>query len=423
MKILEKKLANGVRIVMIPQPDAPTATALLLVGTGSKYETNKERGLSHFVEHMLFKGTEKYPTARSISEALDNLGAISNAFTSYEFTGYYAKGSPQHIPTFLDVLSDIYLHSTFPEKEIEKEKGVIVEEINMQEDDPQRKIWDVLLALVYGDQPVGQTVIGTKESVTSFSRKDFLHYVKNHYIANNTMIVVSGAFDPKSVYKVVAARFAGASAGRARGPKKVVDKQTAPQITVFKKNTDQAHIALAFRSVPLNHADGPTASLLATILGGGMSSRLFLELREELGAAYYTRAEQDGFVDHGLFTISAGIDKNRLQEITQRIIALLKDLKDNPVSKEELQKVKEYSLGMLRLGLESSDNIAEYYGMQLLLKGTYRNPEQLTKEYLKVTASDIQRLAKKIFVANHANLAVIGPFEGNTISPHFLKRL
>ncbi len=423
MKTLQKKLPGGLRLIMTPQPDAATATVLILVGTGSKYETKKESGLSHFLEHMYFKGTALHPSARSISEALDNLGAVSNAFTSHEYTGYYAKGNPKHTETFIDILSDIYLHSTFPEKEIEKEKGVIVEEINMYEDMPQHKVWDMLFALMFGDQPVGWSVAGTKEHVNSFSRKDFIKYQKDHYTGSNTVIAVAGAFDPKTIEQHIKKAFAAISKEMPKAKKKVNDKQNEPKSVLFHKPTDQAHMALAFRSIPFNHADAPALSLLSTILGGGMSSRLFLLLREELGAAYYVRAEQDAFTDHGIFTITAGIDKNRFAEITQAIITTLKEIKQTPVPVDELNKVKEFTLGMMRLGLESSDSIAGFYGTQLLLKGIYKTPEQLTKEYMKVTAADIQRVAKKLFVVKSANLSVVGPFEQKNVSAEILHTL
>jgi predicted Zn-dependent peptidase len=423
MKIIQKKLSTGLRMVLAPQADAATATVLVLVGTGSKFETKKESGLSHFLEHMYFKGTEKRPSARIISEALDNLGAVSNAFTGHEYTGYYAKGNPKHAETFVDILSDIYLNSAFSEKEIEKEKGVIIEEINMYEDMPQHKVWDTMFPLMYGDQPVAWQISGSKENVLSFSRNDFIKYQNDHYTAANTVVVVAGAFDPIDVQQAIKTSFAKISTKVPKTAKKVIDKQSAPQAALCNKKTDQAHIALAFRSLPLNHPDGAALSLLSTILGGGMSSRLFLHLREELGAAYYVRAEQDPFVDHGMFTITAGIDKKRYEEIMGSIVIILKEIKKTAVSPEELNKVKEYTLGMMRLGLESSDSVAGFYGSQVLLKGEYKTPEQLTKEYMKVTAADIQRVAKKIFTAKNANLAVVGPFEEKQINATLLKNL
>jgi predicted Zn-dependent peptidase len=423
MKIIEKKLPSGLRIVMAPQADAATATVLLLVGTGSKHESKKENGLSHFLEHMYFKGTELRPSARSISEALDNLGAVSNAFTSHEYTGYYAKGNPKHAETFVDILSDIYLHSTFPEKEIAKEKGVIIEEINMYEDMPQYKVGEQLFSLMYGDQPIGWSVLGSKDTVNAFSRKDFLKYQKEHYTAANTIVVVAGAFDQKKIQNTIKNAFANISKENAKPKKRVRDQQSQPRSMVLQKPTDQAHMILAFRSVPIDHADSAAISLLSTILGGGMSSRLFLQLREEMGAAYYVRAEQESFTDHGIFSIAAGIDKKRFTEILDSIVTILQEIKTTLVPAEEMNKVKEYTLGMMRLGLESSDSIAGFYGSQILLKGKYKTPEQLTREYMKVTAEDIQRVAKKILIEKHANLSVIGPFDKKTVTTTILQGL
>ncbi len=423
MKVIEKTLPNGLRVVMVPQADAATATVLILVGAGSKYETKRENGLSHFLEHMFFKGTTLRPTAKIISEQLDNLGAVSNAFTSHEYTGYYVKGNPKHTETFIDVLSDIYLHSLFSEKEIEKEKGVIIEEINMYEDMPQHKVWDVLFATMYGDQPVGWPISGTKEHVRNFSRKDFLRYQKEHYTSSNTVITIAGAFDEKKIFAAIKKQFGTVAMTDAKDKKKVRDTQKAFQQKVFHRKTDQAHLALGFRSPALGHKDGPTASLLATMLGGGMSARLFQELREELGVAYYVRAEHDPFTDHGMFTISAGITTNRLTEVLDCIVAVLQDLKNNPINKEELTKIQEYSVGMMRLGLESSDSIAGFYGSQLLLKKGYKTPEQLTKEYLSVTPEDLKRVAKKIFVSTSATLVLVGPFDEKKLIENPLKNL
>lgn len=428
MKIIQKKLPNGLHLVMAPQADAATATVLILVGTGSKYEKKIENGLSHFLEHMYFKGTTLRPTAKIIAEAFDGLGAISNAFTDKEYTGYYAKGNPAHTDQFIDILSDIYLHSTFPEVEIEKEKGVVIEEINMYEDMPQYKAGENLFTLMYGDQPAGWSTIGPKATVSSFTRKNLLKYQDAHYTAENTIVLVAGAIDPVVVQKQVKALFATSAsfalrATAAKGRKKTADKQTDPQSILFHKQTDQAHLILGFRSLPIGHPDRPVVSLLSTLLGGGMSSRLFIRIREELGAAYYIHSEQETFTDHGIFSIAAGIDKTRFDEIMKGIIDELIRVKAELISNEELIKIKEQTIGMMRLGLESSDSIAGFYGMQLLLKGEYKTPEQFTKEYMSVTAADIQRVAKKIFIAKNANLSVVGPFEKQKVTTEVLKSL
>lgn len=424
MKIIEKKLPNGLRVVMIPQSEAQTVTALVMVGTGSLYEKKQENGLSHFLEHMYFKGTTERPNAKVIAEAFDTLGAISNAFTEKEYTGYYAKGNPAHVKDFIEILGDIYNHSTFPESEIKKEIGVVLEEISMYEDMPSYKVSEQLYALMYGDQPAGWSVIGPKSTVGAFTRKDVVRYQHMHYRADNTIIVVAGDFDTAEVYTVIKQLFAPASAKPMRTRKKVVNKQHAPQATVLHKKTDQTNIAIGFRSLPANHPDRAAVTLLAMVLGGGMSSRLFLLLREEMGAVYDIHIEHDVYADHGVFAIVAGIDKSRFDEIMDSIVKELILIKNELVPIEELNKVKEQAIGMMRLGLESSDSIAGFYAMQVLLKGEYKTPEQLAKEYLKVTAHDIQRVAKNILVAKHANLSVVGPFEKkNAIKSDFLEKL
>jgi predicted Zn-dependent peptidase len=403
-------LENGLRIIAIPRPEAAIVTALVLVGTGSKYESKEENGLSHFLEHMCFKGTVRRPSAKVISEELDGVGAVSNAFTSHEYTGYYAKGSPKHLSTFIDVLSDTYLNSTFPEAEIQKEKGVIIEEINMYEDLLQHKVAEELLSLMYGDQPAGWPIIGNKETVSSFTRKDFVSYKKKHYHADNTVVAICGPIDIKDTVKKVEAAFSHIDTHKSAKMKKVKDAQHTPMLRVVSKQIPQAHMAIGFRSVPFRHPDAPAVALLATILGRGMSSRLMQKLREELGAVYYVHAEQDSFIDHGIFGIIAGIDKDRPNFIIQCVLDELKNLKEKLLSKEELTKAKEYTLGMIRLGLESTDDIAGFYATPLILKKDFKTPEQIIKEYTAVTAEDMRRVARKLFVPKRANIAILGPY-------------
>lgn len=410
MKPILKTLPNGLRVLVIAQPTALTATAFVLVGTGSAYESKAENGLSHFLEHMCFKGTDKLPSTKAIVESFERIGAISNAFTSTEYTGYFAKGMPKHVPTFLEVLSDIYLHSTLPEIEIQKEKGVIIEEINMYEDMPQQKVEEILLELMYGDQPAGWMISGTKENVSGFTRKDFVAYKAKHYHAENTIVVVSGAVDPKTVYSSIKKLFGGLDQSRAAKKKKTLITKNGVQLVVARKAIDQAHVALGFHSVPFGHKDIYTLSLLATILGRGLSSRLSQALREELGAAYYVSASNDAHADYGMFEITMGIDKTRINEILRVIATILIDIKTVPVSLDELNKAREFTLGMQRLGLESSDDIAGFYGAQLLMKKEIKSPSQIEALYRKVTPADIKRVARMIFTSAHVAIAVVGPY-------------
>jgi len=414
MKPKVTTLKNGARIVTIHNNAFQTVTALVLVGTGSAYEKKEENGLSHFLEHMCFKGTQKYPSAKIISETLESLGAVSNAFTSLEYTGYYVKGNPAHTDIFLSVLGDIYQHGTFPEGEIEKEKGVIIEEIKMYEDLPHYKAADELMTLMYGDQPAGRSTLGTKESVMSFSRKDYLSYKTKHYHAENTVVIVCGPED-KAMTKKVQQYFGGIDSKKGSRKAKTITKQSEFAFRIVRKPIDQAHVSIGFHSVAYRHKDMPAVRLLSTILGRGMSSRLFQLIREELGVAYSVSAYQESFLDHGIFNISAGLDKARINEVLPLIAGELARIKTELVTQTELAKAKEYTAGTFRLGLETSDDIANFYGTQLVLKKPIKEPRESLREYMAITPSDIRRVAKKLFSGKNASLVVVGDYTDGEI--------
>lgn len=402
-------LSTGLRVVLASRAEATTATVLVLVGTGSEYETASEKGLSHFLEHMYFKGTTLRPTSRIISSELDALGAVSNAFTSQEYTGYYAKGNPKHVTTFIDILSDIYLNATFPEAELEKERGVIIEEINMYEDNHRYKAVETVISLMYGDQPAGWPTLGTKETVASFSRADFVRYKDMHYHAANTIIVVSGLIDEDLIRAHVEQAFSTINQQPFVTKKPVSVEQDTIRATVIERPIDQAHLAIAFHSLPLGHAQYATAQLLGGILGSGMSARLFQTLREDLGVAYSVEAGQEGFTDHGVFGVTCGIDKARVNETVKVLAKEFALLKEVLVSQEELNKAREYMLSMMRIGLETSDEVAGFYGGQLILGQPLRTPEMITEQYMAVTPEMVQGLAQKLFVPEQATIVLVGP--------------
>lgn len=412
-----KTLSNGVRLAVVPDPTAIAATVMVLINVGSAFESEQENGLSHFLEHMCFKGTDKRPTPRALTEEIESLGAITNAFTDREFTGYFIKGNPSHVAEFADILADIYHHSTFPGGEVEKEKGVIVEEINMYEDMPAQKVSDVLFAMLYGNHATGRSVLGTKETVRSFGRDDFVRYKGRFYTAANTTLVFSGDVTVKTAMALAKKHFGTLAKGAASRRKKVVERQRAPLARLYPKKSDQAHLMLAFRSLPLGHKDILIARLIATILGKGMSSRLTLLVRDELGAAYYIYAMQESYTDHGLFAIAAGIDRTRIDEIVSHLVAQCNRLKDELVGDKELAKAKEYMIGTFRLSLELTDSIAEFYGGQVVLRQTIKTPEQVIALIKKVSARDIMRVARILFRQNKANLAVVGDFKDGQL-PH-----
>jgi predicted Zn-dependent peptidase len=411
MKFNKTTLSNGLKIVTIPMEDNPAVTVLVTVETGSKYEKKEISGLSHFLEHMVFKGSKKRPTAMDISRELDSLGAQYNAFTSQEYTGYYAKVSKEKIDIALDIVSDIYLHPLFDGKEIEKEKGVIVEEIRMYQDSPHRHVNDLFMNLVYGDQPAGWNIAGNEDTVKSFKREDFVKYLSEHYVAESTTVVISGTFDEKDAIKNVEKAFSNISTEKKHTKLAVKEEQNKPQTLLKFKETEQAHLILGVRSFDAKDEHDPVLSVLATLLGGGMSSRLFQKLREEMGVGYYIRANHDSYTDHGIFSISTGIDTTRIDEVIKVLLNECKKIVNEEISEQELNKVKDYIAGSFVLGLETSDSRAEYCAINQILKGKIDSPQQEIEKIKKVTVNDIKEIAKKIFVDEKLNLAIIGPYK------------
>lgn len=423
MKFNQKTLDNGLKVITVPMQDNPAVTVLVMVETGSKYEVKETSGLSHFLEHMVFKGTPRRPKAIDIARELDSLGAQYNAFTSQEYTGYYAKVSPEHIDTALDVVSDIYLNPLLDTNEIEKEKGVIVEEIRMYQDMPHRHVHDVFMELVYGDQPAGWNVAGDEKTVKSFTRDDFKKYISEHYVAESTLVIVSGSFDEDATLKKIENAFSLISKSKNLPKIQVKEEQSKPALALKFKETDQAHIVLGVRSFDARSEHDPVLAVLSTLLGGGMSSRLFQKLREEMGVGYYVRASHDAYTDHGLFTISTGIDTSRIDEVIKTLIDECNKIIDEGVSEEELKKVKDYITGSFVLGLETSDSRAEYCAVNQILKGKVESPEEEISKIQKVTAEEIVDIAKKIFVDEKLNMAIIGPYKDVKDEERFIKLL
>jgi predicted Zn-dependent peptidase len=404
-------LPNGLSIILAPTPGTFSATILVLVQTGSKYETKEINGISHFLEHMCFKGTTKRPRAIDIAGELDGLGASYNAFTGHEYTGYYAKVDKTHINQALDVVSDIYLNQIFRPEEIKREAGVIVEELNMYKDNPKRKVGDNLTRLLYGNQPAGWDIIGSKKTITSTTREQLVRYRKEHYVASATTIVVAGSFDEKKMLAEIKKRFKTIHAGKKKGKLPVREVQTKPAVHVEYKKTDQAHALIAFRAFPIGDPREEALSLLATMLGGGMSSRLFIKVREELGAAYYVFASPDTYTDHGYLAIGAGLNLKKTNEALKLILSECKRFTEEEVSEKELQKAKDYSIGRLSLGLETTDEQAFFYGMNYLLEKKLEKPEETIAKIKKVTPVDILTVAKDIFKNEGLNMAIIGPYK------------
>lgn len=405
------RLKNGLRIILAPMAGARSATVLVLVQAGSKYETKDKNGISHFLEHLFFKGTKRRPTTLEIASELDSVGGSYNAFTSEEYTGYYVKVDAPHLDLALDIVSDIFLNSKLSQKDIEKERRVIVEEINMRQDVPMSYVFVLWNRLLYGDQPAGWDVIGTKETVMKLEQPDFIDYLKKHYLASKTIVCVAGRKERlEQVADKIKEYFKKIPSVQLRAKPAVLEKQSKPQLVIYFKKTDQCHLILGVRGYHALHKDRFALSLLSIILGGYMSSRLWLEIREKRGLAYYIHAVCEFATDTGFFGINAGIDNKRIEEAIKTILAEFKNVSLKGVTTKELIKAKNYVKGSTHLALESSDSVADFLAGQEVIKEEILTPEQFFNKIDDVSRQDIKRVAKDIFRPEKLNLALIGPF-------------
>ncbi len=404
-------LKNGLRIITVPMKNTEAVTFLVLVGTGSKYETKEINGISHFLEHMLFKGTKKRPNTLEIAETLDRIGGEYNAFTSQEMTGYWAKVSSKHQDIALDWIADIFLNSKLEPKEIEKEKGVIIEEIKMLLDTPTAYISDLWNKVLYGDQPAGWRVIGEEKNILKFDREKIFDYFKSHYSAKNTIICVAGNLKSETIIKKIEKTFQLINKKEPVKRIKVNDWQKKPTTLVYFKETDQTHLCLGVRGYNIFHPQKYAIALLATILGGNMSSRLFISVREKRGLAYYIRTSAESNLDTGDLVTSAGVDHKNVERVIDLILKEYQSFKNKSIDKEELQKAKDYLKGTTSLSLETSDSQASFYASQELFKKKILTPEEIFKKIDEVGINDIKKVANDIFKPQKLNLALIGPFK------------
>ncbi len=400
---------NGLTLITAPLRNTNSVTVLVLVGAGTKYEKKEENGISHFLEHMCFKGTIKREKALDITKEIEGVGGILNAFTSKDYTGYFIKLDYSKLNLAIDVVSDIFLNSTLKEEEIEKERGVILEEIKMYEDTPMEYIEVIWERLLYGDQPAGWNIAGERETVSKIKRKDFLKYISDYYLGPNTVVGIAGRFNEGVITNIVKKYFSEVKNRSPKKKKKVIETQKAPKQFFFKKDTQQTHIALGVRSPNIFSKERYALQVLSVILGGNMSSRLFQEIREKRGLAYYVHTKIDLNPDTGYLTTYAGIDHKKINKVTSLIIEEYKKIKDKGPSETELKRAKDYIKGIFRLSLEDSENIASFYTTQMLLEKKIRTPEEKLKLIEKVSKKDIINIAQRVFVSRGLNFAAITP--------------
>jgi predicted Zn-dependent peptidase len=405
-----QQLDNGTRLLTADRPDSPSATALVMFGAGSRFEQAEQCGIAHFAEHMFFKGTERRPTARDISVEIDGIGGEFNAFTGKEYTGYYVKCAADHLPLAVDVLADMLLHSKFDVDELEREKGVILEEMNMYADTPMRYVHTVYDKLLFGDTPLGWDILGTEEVIKGADQALFHSFIDKWYTANRCVVGLGGRIT-QSALDAVEKNFAGIGAANDGTRIDSEWSQDSPVVKLHYKDSEQAHLAIGLRAPGLSHPDRYAFNVFNAILGGGMSSRLFTEVRERRGLCYYVRSYPDLYTDTGSLSVSAGVDTGRIDLAVETCIAELWKMLSSAPDPAEFEKAKNYLKGRFVLGIEDSSGLITFGVRREAVEGEFVQPEDVLAAYDAVTMDDVMRVAENLLNPDLLNLAVVGPFD------------
>jgi predicted Zn-dependent peptidase len=404
----KSKLANGVKVVSHRMPGMQSVTVGVWINVGSRYESVKEQGISHFLEHMLFKGSKKY-SCRKIKEAIEGIGGSLNGFTAEENTCYLAKVPSQYGDLAFEILSDMSLHPLLNPEDIVKEKTVVIEEIKMYRDLPQSYVYELLDALLWPDQPLGTPIIGNEGCVNSFTRDDLLRFMERFYSPSNIVVSAAGALSHEKLLTLASRAFSSLKKSAPSTFSTAQEAQDKPQLTIFTKDTAQTHMALGFHGFKRDHPLRHVAALLHIILGANMSSRLFEEVREKRGLAYEIGSQIKRFADTGAFLVHAGIDNSKVFDATRVILGELALIKEKMVGKDELKRAKEFYVGQLRLALEDTMDQMIWIGESTATLDKTFTLESIVKEIKKVNADDIRGAARQLFRQERLNMSMIGP--------------
>jgi predicted Zn-dependent peptidase len=416
-------LDNGLRVITSTMPHSRSVCLAILVGAGSCYESEEEAGISHFAEHLFFKGTQRRPTSKEITQDIEGVGGIINAGTDKELTIFWCKVAKPHFPIALDVLSDLLLNSIFDSKEIEQERRIISEEINMNLDLPQQRISMLIDELLWPEQPLGREVIGYKETVSSLTREQLLNYVARRYMPNNTVLSIAGNIQHEEAMAQIEPLFNKWAAGELITGYITDDKQTEARLRIEPKDIEQAHLCLAVHGFSRSHPQRFTIDLFNTVLGGGMSSRLFTEIREHRGLAYDIHSYTEHFLNSGSFAIYAGVDPEKIETAVAAILEETSQIKQG-ITATELTRAKELSKGRLYLRFEDSQNVALWYGGQEILTQQILAIDDVISIVDAITIDELKEVAKEILTESRLNLAVIGPIKkDNLIKEKSLRQL
>lgn len=409
------KTKSGLTVILAPRRETETVTLSLLCRAGSRCENKINNGVSHFIEHLIFKGTAKRPTTFDISKELDGIGAVFNAYTSKDHTNFYIKAASEKIELAFDVLSDMLMNSKFAKDDIEKEKGVILEEMKMYEDNPTLYIEELFENLIFESHELGRHIIGTRETILQMDQKQITQYLSDLYHPRNMVLAVAGKFSHQTIKNFINKYFNFKFGGEKMGLKNFIEKQSKPKIFLLNKDTEQVHVAIGFLGYNYGHKNLMALCILAVILGGNMSSRLFINIREKLGLCYFIKADLNIYQDAGNLMICSGLDKSRINTAIPLIIKELEKIKNDGITEEELKLAKDFLEGHLVIQMEDSENIANYFGRQEILTGKIVEPKEKIKKIKRVSLEEVNMVAKDIIQKEKINLAIIGPFKSKKV--------
>ncbi|RJQ33703.1 insulinase family protein [Candidatus Parcubacteria bacterium] len=414
---------DGSVIILVPKKDTKSATFEVLYKVGSRQETDANNGVSHFVEHLMFKGTHRRPNTIDISKELDSIGAEYNAFTGKEHTGYYITADSTHLPLAIDMISDMVHNSKFDPQEIDRERGVIVEEINMYEDNPLMYIEDVFEEHMFAGSNLGRSIAGPRVNIQTISRNSLYNYYKKYYYSSNIVIGLAGNFNEAQALKFVDKLFPlEKKSARVKNKKIVLAKQTSPKIRIVKRSLEQVQLMLGFKTLASNDKNFNKVQVLANVLGGNMSSRLFLNIRERKGLCYFIRAATSPYEHVSAFTIQAGLNKEKTYEALEAIKEEINDVVEKGISADELKRAKDNIRGRLILRLENAGSHLNFLLSQEIIEQKIKDLDELLAEVDRIKLSDVNQIAKDIFQWPNANLAIIGPFEDKNKFLKILKK-
>lgn len=401
-------LDNGLTILTAPDPKARSMSVAIFLGVGSRFEKKRESGISHFLEHMAFRGTEKYPDKLELAKIVEGFGGRWNGATSKEWTVYWIKAGAKYLSKSLDILGEMVFRPLLRKEDIEVERGVIIEEINMYEDDPQTHVREVIDEVVWPKQPLGRSTAGSRETIKSLKREDFIHYIKTHYVPENVIVGAAGKVDEREFLAEVEKSLGSLEKVETSEVEKVVEAQSIPQVKMIKKKTEQTHFCLNFRAFSFFHPQRYAMDLLSVILGGGFCSRLFQEIREKRGLAYAISASPFHHRDTGAVQIYAGVDNQRVGEAVSATLSEVKKMQKG-ASKEELGIAKEKVKGALALALEDHASYLDWLAKQKLLTPEVLTYEEWRSKIDQVTLEDIEQAANDLLRSDRLNFALIGP--------------